>query len=115
SEVRLVKLLPAKFDDPIQCKLEHVSLASAPSFIALSYTWGDSTVTAPVQLHDEEYPATSNLRSFLRHMQSLLGDPGVYLWIDAICINQLDTQERNRQVARMSHIYKSASSLFIWL
>ncbi|CAH0051582.1 unnamed protein product [Clonostachys solani] len=36
-------------------------------------------------------------------------------WVDAVCINQADAQERNAQVALMSEIYKSALSVKIWL
>ncbi len=37
------------------------------------------------------------------------------LWIDAICINQKDTPERNAQVEMMAQIYQSAKSVFVWL
>jgi hypothetical protein len=37
------------------------------------------------------------------------------LWIDAICINQQDVQERNHQVRIMSHIYKWAECVRVWL
>ena len=37
------------------------------------------------------------------------------LWIDAICINQSDIQERNAQVRQMLDIYKSATRMVVWL
>jgi hypothetical protein len=37
------------------------------------------------------------------------------IWIDAICINQKDVQERNHQVRIMSTIYKCAESVRVWL
>ncbi|KAM0426108.1 hypothetical protein ACHAPT_008739 [Fusarium lateritium] len=37
------------------------------------------------------------------------------LWIDAVCINQRDTDERTAQVALMSHIYSTAKSVVVWL
>ena len=37
------------------------------------------------------------------------------MWIDAISINQEDTQERNSQVAIMSDIYSRAESVIVWL
>ena len=37
------------------------------------------------------------------------------LWIDAICINQTDIDERNAQVAIMGDIYKEASRVLVWL
>ncbi|KXS93877.1 hypothetical protein AC578_5498 [Pseudocercospora eumusae] len=37
--------------------------------------------------------------------------PGTYVWLDAICINQGDKEEKNAQVAIMGDIYESASSV----
>lgn len=36
-------------------------------------------------------------------------------WVDGICINQGDAEERNAQVAMMSRIYAAASKVVIWL
>lgn len=37
------------------------------------------------------------------------------LWIDALCVNQLDLEERSKQVQRMAHIYRRALRVVIWL
>jgi hypothetical protein len=37
------------------------------------------------------------------------------LWIDALCINQADVDERNRQVFLMSRIYSTAKHILVWL
>ncbi|KAB5540270.1 heterokaryon incompatibility protein-domain-containing protein [Coniochaeta sp. 2T2.1] len=37
------------------------------------------------------------------------------LWIDAICINQTDLQERSSQVLLMQQIYGQASQVLVWL
>jgi hypothetical protein len=37
------------------------------------------------------------------------------VWIDAICINQADTSERNYQVQQMRRIYRGAKEILIWL
>ena len=37
------------------------------------------------------------------------------IWIDYICINQDDRDERSEQVRMMADIYKRADSVFIWL
>jgi hypothetical protein len=39
----------------------------------------------------------------------------VLFWIDAICINQNDMNERNEQVPRMGDIYSMASRVWIWI
>jgi hypothetical protein len=37
------------------------------------------------------------------------------LWVDAICINQDDLEERNRQVSLMAFIYSRAQAVLVWL
>lgn len=38
-----------------------------------------------------------------------------WLWIDALCINHENFDERQEQVLRMGHIYSSSQNLLIWL
>jgi hypothetical protein len=40
---------------------------------------------------------------------------GLLIWIDALCINQEDTLERNQEVKRMRTIYRTAREVVIWL
>jgi hypothetical protein len=49
--------------------------------------------------------------------KDLPNDPVVkkHIWIDAICIDQNNTSERNSQVQMMDKIYKGASTVLIWL
>lgn len=37
------------------------------------------------------------------------------LWIDALCINQNDIEERNEHINRMAEIYQRADGVCIWL
>jgi hypothetical protein len=41
--------------------------------------------------------------------------PNLFLWIDAICIDQLDEDEKSSQIPRMSEIYMKASEVCVWL
>ncbi len=41
--------------------------------------------------------------------------PPTYLWVDAICINQSDPDERGHQVRLMDRIYSEADCVSIWL
>lgn len=97
-----------------------------PQYEALSYTWGSGSISEFVQVEVNDqgatnYPAEqrtalgvrSNLASALRHLR-LPGKTRV-LWIDAICINQEDMEERNTQVKRMAHIYTTAHRVVVWL
>ncbi|CAK3785712.1 Hypothetical predicted protein [Lecanosticta acicola] len=55
----------------------------------------------------------ANLYSALRHLR--LNTRPVLLWVDALCIDQSDSQELGLQVARMVEIYSSASRVVTWL
>lgn len=37
------------------------------------------------------------------------------LWVDALCINQVDNTERSQQVAQMGKIYSDARETIAWL
>ncbi|KAI0157904.1 heterokaryon incompatibility protein-domain-containing protein [Hypoxylon sp. FL1284] len=118
-EIRLVRILPS--NDTIRCTLQVESLSSDLKYAALSYAWGDPKVTRDIIVNDEKFPATENLYEALLQFLSntaLLsndGDTALPLWIDAICINQKDVNEKNHQVQLMGSIYSSATRVLSWL
>ncbi len=70
-------------------------------------------------LKDQPFQVTKNLEAALRNLRYRpihgAASNDRILWIDAICINQNDIQERNVQVRRMVDIYKSAVRVVVWL
>ncbi|KAK7711132.1 hypothetical protein SLS57_008222 [Botryosphaeria dothidea] len=42
-------------------------------------------------------------------------DEGVLLWVDALCINQSDDQEKAEQVGKMGQIFQRAASVVAWI
>jgi hypothetical protein len=85
-------------------------------YIALSYTWGDPGTTDAIMLNGQRFDVTRNLYLALHQLrESKYFATGVKLWVDAICINQNDTPERNLQVQRMRDIYIRAFNTFVWL
>jgi hypothetical protein len=42
-------------------------------------------------------------------------DPNGMFWIDAICINQQDDDERAIHTRKMNIVYRSAKLVFVWL
>jgi len=93
--------------------LHPIYLLNRPVYKALSYVWGDPTVTSPIQVDGYSFEATVNLVSALRHIRR--SDSIVVLWVDAVCINQKDIKERNHQVQMMAQIYRSAEKVIAWL
>ncbi|KAF1836320.1 heterokaryon incompatibility, partial [Decorospora gaudefroyi] len=113
-EVRLLSLLPGRYDDDIQCRLVHSKLLENTNFEALSYTWGDSNLKLrSVILNGIRFPVTPNLWDALATFRSETVDR--VLWIDALCINQSDNDEKSVQIQLMREIYRSTSQVLIWL
>ena len=80
---------------------------------ALSYAWG-TTISPHKALVDKfELSITESLDHGLRRLR--FGDRPRTLWIDALCINQRDIEERSHQVQHMAAIYRSAENVLIWL
>jgi hypothetical protein len=97
--IRLLRLRSAfegpQSDKRICCSLSCVAFADLPVYEALSYAWGDTTIKRKIWLDGCDFEVPKNLHvalSALRH-----GDHDRVLWVDAICINQTDVEERNAQ------------------
>lgn len=103
---------------------------------ALSYTWGslqtqETVVVKPYLEHTQAIPSAAESKSNAANLQTSrlpisrnLAEAIRYLrhqnrprviWIDAICINQNDIEERNVQVKRMNQIYSLARRVVAWL
>ncbi|KAI0894613.1 HET-domain-containing protein [Annulohypoxylon nitens] len=119
-EIRVLTVLPGSFDEPIRVTIGTQNLDASPIYNALSYVWGDAaSASIPgnvVSIDGSDFPVTSNLLAALRYLRSVLGtvDP-ITLWVDAVCINQRDLDERKEQVSMMRDIYASAERVIIWL
>jgi hypothetical protein len=83
------------------------------SYYALSYVWGDPGRTLDILINGISRPVTKNLESGLRHMRS--ESQNINLWVDAVCIDNSNIQERNEQVSNMDEIFASAARVIIGL
>lgn len=143
STPRSIRLLSiAEVEDSgssfLTCYLTEVSLDSPIlNYRALSYTWGDPARTTRILVNGEWLVVRLNIEDCLRHLRLNLyccdrqcgcqkesqtpvplDDRFTFptlLWVDAICINQDDPDERAQQVALMQQIYSRASLVLVWL
>lgn len=141
TSIRLLQLEP-QYDEigavsQIACKLSTYDIETAPPYKALSYTWGaaydddfhvvTTDLVAMNPLPKEIRPVynaslicngtaveiTQNLFDALTHLRDIQQID--LIWIDALCINQQNVEERSAQVSLMSEIYSSASEVVVWL
>lgn len=125
-----IRLLKPQSDDSngLKWELESVPLlngdgdgaAGAPcEYDAFSYTWGK---------HEEgEFEITCNGRTLMvwKNLYSALpflakrlrqaGSTPRRIWIDAVCINQFDEDEKSEQIDRMGEVYRFARQVVVWL
>ena len=117
SQIRILRLHPAlNLKAPIRCSLYETSLQDIrdgrESYEAISYVWGSPHGTQKIFCDDKPLLVTMNCLQVLRYLRrkSKARD----LWIDAVCIDQRNVQERNHQVALMGDVYRLASEVLIW-
>ncbi len=133
-EIRLLDLKPAaKLDDPLSGTLRHAKLHEA-DYSALSYVWGQSDrdrsdIAIKYERSTRQYLASklhidsrsstyvhsigSSLAAALRHLRKKREK--ITIWVDALCINQKDNEEKSWQVPLMKSIYSEAKEVHAWL
>lgn len=112
---------------------------------ALSYTWGTEEPTQKIVLHTRWSRSTATGAARLKNaVQKLSADEhgimkskvyvrpnledvlrqfrgtdshqeDLFIWVDAMCIDQDDEKEKSAQVAKMAEIYSKARDVLIWL
>lgn len=120
GEIRVVRIKPAPEDQPISCELNIIRLpipgedtVLLAAYDALSYCWGNMKPDCQISCDSLAFPITSNLYLALAALRSSVEDR--YVWVDAMCIDQQNIEERNQQVGQMLRIYKAARSVIVWL
>ena len=140
-QARLLIIKPGAFDEQINASLLVVDddqLGDGRySYAALSYNWGlggggdhtiiiqDDPTSLPVKSMVDIVDAfvsakdhkmikvQPNLHEALKHMRDEKERVG--LWVDALCINQFNTTEKEEQVLKMAQIYRKAYNVNVWL
>lgn len=112
-EIRLIYLYPGTWDDTINCQLRNASLDDQPYFKALSYVWGNAQHKELIAVNSQSFPVTKNLFMGLQRIRDSASI--LTLWVDALCINQADMDERCQQVQLMGAIYTAADEVSVWL
>lgn len=122
GSIRLLRLMPLHDEKRrkigrIRCELHDYplleSIEGTHPFEALSYVWGCSDKRRSISVDGCDLPVTENLYEALSCVRSSYLDR--MLWIDAICINQEDENEKGQQVQAMAKIYAKASRVIVWL
>jgi hypothetical protein len=112
SEFRLVRVFPER-KTMVKCEIIHASLEEPPRYVAISYAWGDAGDTRKIELEGSFIPVGASLYGALKALRQKV--ESVLVWVDALCIDQHNRDERTQQVQLMTGIYSTADSVAIWL
>lgn len=116
NEFRLVDLQPSH-SHHIKATLRHYSLLDPPSYTALSYECGDPRNPKLIEVDHFEVPIPRNLDSALRQLRphGCNSHGRRLLWVDCLCIDQNNEEEKNSEIVRMGTIYQEASMVAAYL
>jgi hypothetical protein len=112
-EIRLLRISRRLPSTEIETELIHVALENAPAYECISYTWGDATKTNRIFVNNLQFKVSANVYEILDEKASVWSSG--LLWIDSICINQDDPEEKSKQVQLMRKVYQTAARVTICL
>lgn len=110
--IRVLRILPGIEGQPLECWVRQEQRSSA-KYEALSYVWGNPTLQYLIQLNGKRFFVGNNLYDCLFHLRA--ATTVRQLWVDTLCINQADAEERSQQVLLMGDLYKRAERVVVWL
>jgi hypothetical protein len=113
THIRLLRLKRKRIFCAPSRELIQVPLKNAPAFEAISYTWGIKDPSIPLEVDGAQVLVTSAIDELLFYRRSIFGSK--LFWIDAICINQSDLDEKGTQLPLMTWMYTRASRVVVWL
>lgn len=113
--------LPLKDLNPLFRASRPIPKENSPSidpdnYVALSYAWGPEEPTESIYINGQLVEVRENLAAALRQLRTIeYFRGGGKIWIDALCINQEDNEEKEDQLNMMGLIYNLAGNIMVWL
>jgi hypothetical protein len=136
SEVRLMVLIPGQFDDHVVVSMITVDDGDLESekvpYIALSYSCRNEQCDSVIFVQEDlesrpletiengiaarevkTFKVKPNVRQALRHLRK--EEAEVTMWMDAVCIDHSNIEEKNSQMKKVALIYSRAYNVNVWL
>ncbi|KAK1760105.1 heterokaryon incompatibility protein-domain-containing protein [Echria macrotheca] len=115
DDTRILLLYPGAAGEPLRCSLENVGSIRDYQlpYTVVSYCWTEAPGTASVDCDGHDLQITQSAYNVLRRLRH--ENTARRIWIDGLCIHQMDLAEKKAAVTRMQDIYSSAAEVVIWL
>ncbi|PGH31879.1 hypothetical protein GX50_05314 [[Emmonsia] crescens] len=130
EEFRLLRLHPGTGNAELECNLLRRSLptdnepvidngfgAAPEPYDALSYTWGPRGQSCQIKILEGSESHAMEIRPNLKAalLRFRLPELHKYLWVDALCVDQANQEEKSTQVSMMFRIFATADNVCVWL
>jgi hypothetical protein len=121
TSIRLLRFKSSRPSNTVECDLEcdlqpfPLGDCQLPGYNALSYCWGDPTRSNSLRCNGKEILITTTLKEALSHFVALDHGGIEWMWIDQICVDQSNREEKGTQVNMMREIYRRSRGTVIWL
>lgn len=117
SSVRLLRLTDPiasqGFTESAGIELFEVPIEDAPAFEAVSYAWDHTDARLPLLCDGKQLEVSPDVLDMIMTL-NLISTVRVF-WVDAVCIDQSSTLDKNIQVPRMRFIFSKAQMVWVWL
>jgi hypothetical protein len=122
TSIRLLRFVTRSLSDTIECNDLECDLRPfplrdgvLPEYHALSYCWGEPTRSNSLRCNGKRILITTTLKEALAHFIDLDNGGVEWVWIDQVCIDQTNKEEKGMQVDMMREIYQKSNGTVIWL
>lgn len=107
--IRLITLLRGSGQSELRCNFKLAYLGGGEQYEAVSYAWEMSTRNRPIKVGNQTFLVSAVVEDILMRLRKPQKDRT--LWLDLICIDQANRDERSRQVDRMKDIFGQAQAV----
>lgn len=113
SHIRLMRVHPEKLQSRVELSMEIASFSSWPVYDALSYTWDNGPRKRSIPINGKRHTVSNHLWGVLHSIRDQRPSGHAFIWVDALCINQDNEDEKALQIAAMPFIYERAQTVFL--
>jgi hypothetical protein len=114
TQIRLLTI--TYVEGTIELQTHRFELAEDLEYNAISYVWGAAPASVTVMCNNKPLAITPTALQMLQYLcQDQTKTVQSKIWIDAICINQEDADEKSTQIPLMRDIYSRAATVIVWM
>lgn len=112
SELRLLKIRAGSSWETVKANIINTPISETPPFEAISYRWAFGN-DVPILLDEQRFGVSDEVHEILRTLRYRRKDR--IIWLDSICIDQTNIDEKAWQIGLMRQIYSSSEQVIAWI